>query len=128
MTVAGSAGLRPFHGTGVIEVRPYTGPTAVPAREDLPRSPVLAIAGASPARGTLKLRFGLPEAADVRLEIYDVGGRRVRSLVGERRPAGWYSISWEGKAEGGGTAASGIYFVHMITGRARLHQRVVWLR
>ena len=50
-------------------------------------------------------------AADtaVAVEIFDLGGRRVRQLVSELRPAGFYSESWDGRDEPGGLVPPGLY-------------------
>lgn len=53
--------------------------------------------------------FSLATAGRVRLLIYDVLGRRVRTLVDGSRPAGSHLERWDGRLTGGGRAASGIY-------------------
>jgi flagellar hook assembly protein FlgD len=44
------------------------------------------------------------------LDIYDVQGRVVTTLVREHKQAGYYSVTWDGTDGLGGRAASGIYF------------------
>ena len=50
-------------------------------------------------------------AADtaVAVEIFDLSGRRVRQLVSESRPAGFYSESWDGRDQPGGLVPPGLY-------------------
>ena len=50
-------------------------------------------------------------AADtaVAVEVFDLSGRRVRQLVSESRPAGFYSEIWHGRDEQGGLVAPGLY-------------------
>jgi len=57
------------------------------------------------------IRFALPEAAHVRLEVFDVLGRRVETLVDEARTAGSYRVVWQA-----GTAPSGVYFYRLKAG------------
>ena len=48
----------------------------------------------------------LPEAADVRLEVYDVLGRRVVVLVSERRQAGRHTVDFDATGLAGGVYIS----------------------
>lgn len=46
---------------------------------------------------------------DVRVGIYDLAGRRVRTLVDERRSAGAYDEAWDGRDDGGSVVPPGLY-------------------
>ena len=74
------------------------------------------LAGANPFHGGTMLRYALPTREEVHIEVFDVGGRRVRELpVGEQEP-GTYEIPF---ALGGATGAalrSGIYMVRLRAG------------
>jgi hypothetical protein len=52
----------------------------------------------------------------VKLEVYDMAGRRVRTLVDEQRTAGTYTATWDGRDDAGTAAASGTYFCRMTAG------------
>jgi hypothetical protein len=52
----------------------------------------------------------------VALEVYDVTGRRVRSLVRGARSPGAYRAVWRGDTDGGARAASGVYFARLQVG------------
>lgn len=52
----------------------------------------------------------LDHAGPVRLDVFDVQGRRVRTLINEALPPGRYRIPWDGAAVDNPKAASGIYF------------------
>jgi flagellar hook assembly protein FlgD len=51
----------------------------------------------------------LPRAAQIQLEVFDVAGRKIRTLVQNRRAAGAYAERWDGKTDAGAPAPSGIY-------------------
>ncbi len=53
---------------------------------------------------------------DVRLVIYDITGRKVRTLVNEQMLPGRYSIVWDGANDHGMSVASGFYIYRMIAG------------
>jgi hypothetical protein len=76
-----------------------------------------------------RIRFGLPRATHVTLEIFDVQGRRVATLVNrERLPAGWHVRLWDGSAAGGRAAASGVYFYRLRAGDQVVTKRMVLLQ
>ncbi len=59
------------------------------------------------------IRYAIPETQDVRLDIYDVQGRWVRSLIDRVEPAGIREVMWEGNDNAGRPVSSGIYFVRL---------------
>lgn len=54
--------------------------------------------------------FRLPERADVKLRIYDLSGRLVRTLVDGAVNSGEHLITWDGNDNGGDEVGSGVYF------------------
>ncbi|MCP4293493.1 MAG: T9SS type A sorting domain-containing protein [bacterium] len=71
----------------------------------------------NPFNPVTTIRFAIPESRDVSLQIYDVAGRRVRTLVSEYRSAGNYSEVWRGRDDAGRTVAAGVYFYRLESGR-----------
>jgi len=61
------------------------------------------------------IQYQLPRQAEVRLEIYNLLGELVKTLVDEKQSAGYYSVSWNGKDEFGRDVASGLYFCNLKT-------------
>ncbi len=59
------------------------------------------------------INYQLPKPSHTSLKIYDVAGRLVRTLVDERRKAGYYLARWDGKDTVGEKVASGIYFYRL---------------
>jgi hypothetical protein len=60
--------------------------------------------------------YRIPEAGQVLIRVLDMKGREVKRLVDEQAPRGIYRSSWDGKDQGGGAVASGIYFVRFEMG------------
>jgi hypothetical protein len=81
----------------------------------------------NPFRGRASFRFGLARAGEVQLELYDVSGRRVRSLAGGTLAAGEHSASWDGRDQQGNAVAPGVYFVRLTTPSRSFHARLVSL-
>lgn len=70
----------------------------------------------NPFNPSTTIRFQLPEAAQVRLEIYNTIGARVRTLMNEYTEAGRYSSSWNGRDDAGRLLVSGTYFYRLSAG------------
>ncbi|MEZ4649938.1 MAG: FlgD immunoglobulin-like domain containing protein [Candidatus Eisenbacteria bacterium] len=73
-----------------------------------------------------ELRAELEAAGSVTLEIYDVAGRLVRTLVsGEEREAGLSTWVWDGRSDSGARADAGVYYARLAQGRRAIYQKVV---
>jgi hypothetical protein len=102
-------------------VLPSTGaPGVPPALRVLPARP-------NPARTSVELAFELPRESDVSLEILDLAGRRVASLVGGRMGAGHHSVRWTPQRSGLAGARAGLYFARFRAAGVEHRQRVVLL-
>lgn len=61
------------------------------------------------------VRYQVGEASHVKLRIYDVNGRLVRSLVDGVQDAAQYNVTWDGIADDGAEVSSGVYWARMST-------------
>ena len=59
------------------------------------------------------IRYTLPRASLVAMDVHDAQGRRVALLVQGDRDAGEHVITWNGKDAGGVSVSSGVYFVRL---------------
>jgi len=73
-------------------------------------------AAPNPFNPRTNFAFDLPEAQLVRLAVYDLRGRLVRTLTRETLPAGHHVVTWDGTDDGGATVASGTYVVTITAG------------
>lgn len=76
----------------------------------LPSSFALYQNSPNPFNPATSIRFDLPSAGDVRLEIFDVTGRRVAMLADGLQDAGRHELSWRGEDDRGRPLSSGVYF------------------
>ena len=81
-----------------------------------------------PESGETLIAFNLNRGAKLRLQIYDISGRLVRTLVRGDFAPGSYEISWNGKDERGRAASSGVYFYRLRTDGQELSNRLVLIR
>ncbi len=64
----------------------------------------------NPFNPSTNIKFSLPEQSNVKIVIYDLLGRIVKTIVDDSRPAGSFNIMWNGKNENNYAVSSGIYF------------------
>jgi len=108
----------------VLEVSPGLLDAAGPAPPALALAPV----APQPARGPVDLRFRLPAAGPVTLEVLGVRGERVRTLHSGELAAGEHRIAWDLGGPGGQAAPSGLYFVRLRAPQGTRVERLVLVR
>ena len=109
------AGTTYYYKVGAVEFGGHEelyGPVEVTTPQWMVRS-VLSPARPNPFRRTTEIHFTLSRDSRVQLEIFDVAGRLVRTLVDDSRPAGEHSTTWDGRTQLGATATAGVYFYRL---------------
>jgi len=71
----------------------------------------------NPFNPTTTIRFSVADDSHVRLIVYDVAGRRVRTLVDGNRRANVYKEVWDGTNDAGQSVATGVYFYRITAGK-----------
>jgi hypothetical protein len=82
----------------------------------------------NPAREQIQFRLELPEPVQVLVEVFDVGGRHVRTLLDERREAGIKNLTFDLRDERGARLSQGIYLVRARLGAATFMRRLTITR
>ena len=70
----------------------------------------------NPFNPSTTIRYQLPQSAEVRLEIFDVLGQKVRTLVAEKQPAGLHRMVWDSRNQAGSPVAAGVYLYRLRAG------------
>jgi subtilisin family serine protease len=81
-----------------------------------------------PMNGMATISYSIPFQSEINIEIYDIVGKKVRTLVSEVLSKGTHNITFDGRNEGGSLLASGIYFFHMKTGSYSITEKLVLIR
>jgi hypothetical protein len=92
---------------------------------DVPALTRLAPARPTPFRQSTALSFDLAAPGEAKLEVFDLRGARVRTLVRGMRAAGRHAIEWRGDDDSGSRLAPGLYLVRLEAGRVRSQCKVV---
>lgn len=100
-------------------------PTDVLPAED---ALVLGPASPSPMHDQTEFSLHLDHARHVRIDIFDVAGRRLRTIDSAPTTAGDHRVRWDGLDDTGRPVTSGIYLVRMNAGSASKWSRIVVVR
>ena len=68
------------------------------------------------AATTLNYQLGSPGL--VKLDLFDVGGQHIRTLVNSPQLSGSYAVNWDGRDDNGKDLATGIYFSRLLVGKS----------
>ena len=83
------------------------------------------LAGANPA-ATHVLQYSIPANGHVKLEVFAVTGRLVRTLVDQDAAAGSFRATWDGRDNGGAQVSRGVYFArYTVDGRRADDRKLV---
>jgi hypothetical protein len=103
--------------------------TGVDASGGRPVALALAQNRPNPFARQTEIVFAVPgKSAEVELTIYDLAGRRVRSLVSDKLPGGVYTEVWNGRNDDGHRVASGLYFYRLKGVDRTLTKKLLLLR
>ena len=81
----------------------------------------------NPFAGTTTIRFDLPRAEHVRLEVFDLAGRRVARLANGGFPAGFHAIDRDRRTEGGRMVQPGVYLYRIDAGAFHDQKKLIFL-
>jgi len=82
----------------------------------------------SPAAGDVALCLDLPRSGQVTVQICDLNGRAIRTLLDQSLPGGSHPLVWDGRDDARRRVASGSYWIQAVTPEARCSHRLVLLR
>jgi hypothetical protein len=106
-----------YEPTGVDDERPI-----LPARFDLSQN------YPNPFNPSTVIKFSLPRAGHVRLEIFNLLGQLVRTLADAEYPTGEFSVIWDGTQDDGRKVSSGIYFYRLTSGNESCSRQMTFIK
>jgi len=82
----------------------------------------------NPFNGETNIKFQVSQVSDVKLEIFNLLGQKIKTLVEGSKTPGYYSINWNGKNEFGHGTNAGIYFLRFSAGNYNECRKVIFLK
>ncbi len=82
----------------------------------------------NPFNPVTTIGFTVPSQGTVRLDLFNVTGQKVRTLLNSSLQAGTYTANWDGRLENGTVAPSGIYFARITQGTQFFTRRMMLLK
>jgi hypothetical protein len=126
--VYAGGGLGPLLAPSGIAVAKLAGPTGTSVIEAGARPAadlsITAIAP-NPFGQVTSIHFTLGAPQIVRVDVFDVGGRRVRGLGAGSRAAGTHAVTWDGRDDRGAHVGAGVYFARVSGERGEAARKIV---
>lgn len=127
--LSGTNGTNQFTATQVSVLATVGASTTGAESADLPMSFTLGQNYPNPFNPATRIHFEMPAGiSDVRLEIVDVLGRRIRILAAGPRSGGRHEVSWDGRSDAGFEVPSAIYIYTLTVGGERISRTMTLLR
>lgn len=82
----------------------------------------------NPFNPVTTIRFDVAVATHVRLRVFDVTGRVVRTLVDRHLPVAEHVVEWDGRDDRGRALSSGVYFYRLDAGELAVTKKLVLLK
>ncbi|MCL2065221.1 MAG: T9SS type A sorting domain-containing protein, partial [Candidatus Cloacimonetes bacterium] len=95
---------------------------------DLPKVTSLDGNFPNPFNPSTTIAYSLAESGNVKLQIFNIRGQLVKTLVNEVQNAGRYTVDWHGDNDRQRSVGSGVYFYQLETSAGRQVKRMVLLK
>nr|MBP7563699.1 T9SS type A sorting domain-containing protein [Candidatus Cloacimonadota bacterium] len=82
----------------------------------------------NPFNPTTTIQYGLAKDTHVKINIYNIKGQKVKTLINENKQAGVHKIVWDGKDHKQKNVSSGIYFYHIQTNHGRVTRKMLMMK
>ncbi|MBC8401148.1 MAG: T9SS type A sorting domain-containing protein [Candidatus Marinimicrobia bacterium] len=82
----------------------------------------------NPFNPTTTIGYAIPGQGVVSIDVYDILGQRIKTLVHKSMPAGYYEVNWDGRDQYGRVVSSGIYFYTLNTGSSMIVKRMLLIK
>ena len=99
-----------------------------PGVQNVPRRTALHQNAPNPFNPMTTIRFDLARKGPLRLHVYDVAGRLVRTLIDDTMEPGMHQTVWNGQDDAGRQVSSGVYLYQLLAGEFRGTRKLVLLR
>jgi len=82
----------------------------------------------NPFNQETQIAFYLAKSDQVRLEIYNIRGQKVKELVDQDFAVGRHVVRWDGKNDSGENVATGIYLYRLVSGGGSMAKKLIFIK
>ena len=82
----------------------------------------------NPFNPTTRLKIAVPQTARVEIVVFDILGRKVKTLVNDETPAGYHIIEWNGTNDQNLPVGTGVYFVRMVSEKFNAVRKIMMMK
>ncbi|HOD55618.1 MAG TPA: FlgD immunoglobulin-like domain containing protein, partial [Candidatus Cloacimonadota bacterium] len=82
----------------------------------------------NPFNPVTTIAYDIEKDAHVSIDVFNVKGQKVRTLVNDRLTAGSHTIQWNGTDDNGKNVGSGIYFFNMKSGKYTSTRKMILMK
>ena len=82
----------------------------------------------NPFNPITNIAYSIIDAGNVTLEVYNLRGQLVKTLVNEVKDTGSYSVSWDGTNDSGKSVSSGVYFYQLKAGKYTSTKKMILMK
>ena len=82
----------------------------------------------NPFNPDINIEFTVPDIAYINLSIYDIAGKKIKSLINRELNPGYININWDGVSDAGNIISSGIYFVILEKDNERFISKITMIK
>jgi hypothetical protein len=75
-----------------------------------------------------QIKYSIPQENHVNLIVYDISGRKIKTLVSGEKTSGSYTVRWNGRDEDGTLVKNGVYFIKLKTKHFSKTNKLIFLK
>jgi len=94
----------------------------------LPKEFTLKNAYPNPFNPVTTIRYGLPKDSEVKITIFDISGRKIKTIIDSKQQAGWYDMQWNGINDQNVQVSSGMYLYKMTADNYTQTKKILLIR
>lgn len=114
----GSGNLAKFNQNVATSATPVTEPASFKLKQNYP----------NPFNPSTKIEFSLEQSSNVTIDVYNMLGEKIKTLVNGRRTAGTYTVEWNGTNQMGAQVSSGMYLYRLKTNQQSVTQKMTLIK
>ena len=82
----------------------------------------------NPFNPITNIKYEIPKTSKVEINVYDISGQRVKTLVDEIKAPGYWSTYWDGSNNFGQRVSSGMYLYTIVTKQYKKSRKLIFMK